>query len=197
MTKQSAAFYVKEFNGMLEDMCCINMALLFDAAIMIVGRPLCANEVPGFSKTISWMKDVVVILAITFCNGTVNECGSSYVVWLLVASASESKPLQITSWRRQGFGHLMLIMLIKRSTIELLHFLEKSVCREPLNGVDIYLQYTQVDAQAFYQSCGFVQINSRVAIRPVLALAYCSLHTAALDSPRNTVHICIYIYGLL
>jgi hypothetical protein len=50
-------------------------------------------------------------------------------------------------------------MLIKRSTIQLLHFLEQSVCWEPLKGVDIYLQYTQVDAQAFYQSCGFVWIN--------------------------------------
>ena len=77
-------------------MCCINMALVFDVTIMIVARRLCANEVPGFSKTISWTKDVVVILAITFCNGTGNECGSSYVVWLLVAPPYESKALQIT-----------------------------------------------------------------------------------------------------
>ena len=28
-----------------------------------------------------------------------------------------------------------------------------------MKWVDTYLQYTQVDAQAFYQSCGFVQIN--------------------------------------
>ena len=153
------AFYVKEFNGTFEDMHCINMALLFDPTIMIVGRPLCANEVPGFSKSISRTKEVVVISAITFRNGTGNECGSSYVVWLLVAPSSASKPLQITSWRRQGFGRFMLIMLIKRSTIELLHFLEQPVCQEPIKGVDIYLQYTQVDAQAFYQSCGFVRIN--------------------------------------
>ena len=79
------AFYVKEFNGKFEDMRCIDMALLLDPTIMIVRRPLCANEVPGFSKTISRTKDVVVISAITFCNGTGNECGSSYVVWLLVA----------------------------------------------------------------------------------------------------------------
>ena len=32
----------------------------------------------------------------------------------------------------------MLIMLIKRSTIELLHFLEKPVCWEPLTGAYIY-----------------------------------------------------------
>jgi len=81
------------------------MALLFDPTIMIVGRPLCANEVPGFSKSISRTKEVVVISAITFRNGTGNECGSSYVVWLLVASSSASKSLQITSWRCQGFGH--------------------------------------------------------------------------------------------
>jgi hypothetical protein len=86
---------------------------------MIVGRPLHANEVPGVSKTVSWTKDVVVISAITFRNGTGNECGSSYVVWLLVAPSSASKPLQMTSWRGQGFGRLMLIVLIKRSTIEL------------------------------------------------------------------------------
>jgi hypothetical protein len=52
----------------------------------------------------------------------------SYVVWLLVAPSSESKSLQITSWRRQGFGCLMLIMLIKHSTIESLHFPEQPVC---------------------------------------------------------------------
>ena len=56
--------------------------------------------------------------------------------------SSESKLLQITSWRCQGFGCLMLIMIIKRSTIQLLHFLEQPVCQEPLKGVDIYLQYT-------------------------------------------------------
>jgi hypothetical protein len=122
------SFYIKEFNGMFEDMCCINTALRFDPTIVIVGHPLYTNEVPGFSKTISWTKDVVVILAITFCNGTRNECGSSYVVWLLVAPSCKSKPLQITSWRRQGSGCLMLIMLIKHSTIHLLHFLEQSVC---------------------------------------------------------------------
>ncbi len=93
------AFYVKEFYGTFEAMCCINMALLFDATIVIVGHPLCANEVPGFSRTISRTKDVVVILAITFYNGMGNECGSSYVVWLLVAPSCESKPLQIMSWR--------------------------------------------------------------------------------------------------
>jgi hypothetical protein len=60
------SFYVKGFNVTFKDMCCIDMALLFDPTTMIVGHPLCANEVPGFSKTISCTKDVVVILAITF-----------------------------------------------------------------------------------------------------------------------------------
>jgi hypothetical protein len=89
------AFYVKEFSGMFKDMHCFDMALLFNPTAMIVGRPGCANEVPGFSKTISWTNDVVVISALTVCNGTGNECGSSYVVWLLVAPSRESKPLQI------------------------------------------------------------------------------------------------------
>ena len=53
----------------------------------------------------------------------------------------------------------MSMVLIKRSSIQLLHFLEQPVSQEPSKGVDIYLQYTGVDAQAFYQSCGFVQIN--------------------------------------
>jgi hypothetical protein len=52
----------------------IDMTLLFDPTKMIVVRPDHANEVPGFSKTISRTKDVVVILAITFCYGTGNEC---------------------------------------------------------------------------------------------------------------------------
>ncbi len=54
---------------------------------------------------------------------------------------------------------MFLIVLIQRSTIQLLHFLEQPVCWEPINGVDIYLYYTQIDAQAFYQSCGFLWIN--------------------------------------
>ena len=57
-------------------------------------HPLCSNEFPGFSKTISQTKDVV-----PFYNGTGNECCSSYVVCLLLAPFSASKPLQITSWR--------------------------------------------------------------------------------------------------
>jgi hypothetical protein len=129
------AFYVEEFNGTFKDMLCINMSLLFDPTIVIVGHPLRANEVPGFSKSISRTKDVVVISAITLRNGTGNECGSSYVVWLLVAPSKASKPLQITSWRRQGFGRFILIMLIKRSSIELLHFLEQPVCQEPIKGL--------------------------------------------------------------
>ena len=68
------AFHVKEFNGTFEDMHIIDMTLLFDPTKMIVVRPDHANEVPGFSKTISRTKDVVVILAITFCYGTGNEC---------------------------------------------------------------------------------------------------------------------------
>jgi hypothetical protein len=59
-------FFCIEFNGLFKDMHCIDMALLFDPTIMIVGRPLCANEVAGFCKTISWTKDVAVTLAITF-----------------------------------------------------------------------------------------------------------------------------------
>jgi hypothetical protein len=58
------------------------------------------------------------------------------VVWLLVVASSESKASPINSWRRQGWGHLMLIMVIKRSKIELLQHLEQPVCWEPLTEVD-------------------------------------------------------------
>ncbi len=54
--------------------------IALDPTIMIVGRPLGANEVAGFNKTVSRTKEVVVISAITSCNGTGDECGSSYVV---------------------------------------------------------------------------------------------------------------------
>jgi hypothetical protein len=45
----------------------------------------------------------------------------------MAAPSSASKPFQNTSWRRQGFGRLMLMILIKHSTIEFLHFLEQPV----------------------------------------------------------------------
>ena len=43
-----------------------------------------------FQKTLFQTKDVAVIWAITFHNGTGNEGGSSFVVWLLVAPSCES-----------------------------------------------------------------------------------------------------------
>jgi hypothetical protein len=92
---------------------------------VIVGHSLGASEVTGFSKTVSWTKEVVDISAIIFCNGTEDECGSSYVVWLLVAASRESKASLITSWRHQVLGRFVLIMVIKRSNIELLQHLEQ------------------------------------------------------------------------
>jgi hypothetical protein len=36
--------------------------IAFDPTLMIVGRPLGANEAAGFSKSVSWTKEVDVIL---------------------------------------------------------------------------------------------------------------------------------------
>jgi hypothetical protein len=93
-------------------------------------------------------------------NGIEDEAGLSLVpLWLLVAESKSPKPSFITSWRRQGFGHLMLIMLIKMSTSSLLSHCELSHCTTRLLGVDIYLQCPHKEPMAFYQACGFLQIN--------------------------------------
>ena len=130
----------------------------FDPTIVIVGHSLGASEVTGFSKTVSWTKEVVDISAIIFCNGTEDECGSSYVVWLLVAASSWSKASPITSLRHQGLEHLMLIMIIKCSNIELLQHLEQPVCWEPLTGVDFTFSTPRLMPRLYINPVGLVQV---------------------------------------
>ena len=125
---------------------------------MIVGRPLGEGEDP-FKTIIMQCPDSVVISCITFQNGIEEDTGSSLVLWLLVAESESPKPSFITSWRRQGFGRLMLIMLIKMSTSSLLSHCELSHCTTRLLGVDVYLQCPHKEPMAFYHACGFLQVN--------------------------------------
>ena len=50
------ARYFEAFNGLLKDMLSIDMVLHLEPMIRIVGRPLGAKEVDGFSRTISCTK---------------------------------------------------------------------------------------------------------------------------------------------
>ena len=166
----ATAFYISSFSVHDDDAGCINLAVLAEPTIMVVGRPVVKRE-DAFKKSVVGCEDAVVISCITFRNGTGDECGSSLVLWLLVAPddlvSHETlpvalKPSYISSWRRQGFGRLMLIMLIKRSTFALLCHQNRSFCQERVRGVDIYLQVgdqLKDDAMAFYLACGFVRIN--------------------------------------
>jgi hypothetical protein len=77
---------------------------------MVIGRPIGKGE-DYVQKSIIGCEDSVVISCITFQNGIGDEAGSSLVLWLLIAEPEEQKLSFITSWRRQGFGQLMLIML--------------------------------------------------------------------------------------
>jgi hypothetical protein len=154
-------FYGRSFYCSEKDSTCIEKALAYDPTIMIVGRQF-GKGVDRFKKSIIQCKDAVVISCITFRMGIGDECaGSSSVLWLLVAESTAQRPSYVPSWRRQGFGRLMLSMLIKRSTFELLSHKNLSQCQESLPGVDIYLQCTQASAMAFYHACGFVQINTQ------------------------------------
>ena len=112
-----------------------------------------------FKKSVVGCQDSVVIACITFRSGIGDEVGASLVLWLLIAESESRKPSSLTSWRRQGFGHLMLVMLIKHSTSLLLYHHEVSQCQKSLRGVDIYLQCPHKEPMEFYQACGFRQIN--------------------------------------
>jgi hypothetical protein len=110
-------------------------------------------------KSIIGCADSVVISCITYKNGIGDETGLLLVLWLLIAESKAQKPSIITSWRRQGFGQLMLIMLIKQSTSLLLSHNGLSHCQDRLPGVDIYLQCPHKDPMVFYCACGFLQMN--------------------------------------
>jgi len=155
----AAEFYCSTFNASEDDVKCIDKAVAHDPSILVIGCEVVKGE-EQHKKSISQYKDAVVISCITFRNGIgEEECGSSSVLWLLVAGETAKKPSYVVSWRRLGFGRLMLIMLIKRSTFELLFQRNLCECKESLPGVDIYLQCTQGSAMAFYRACGFVQVN--------------------------------------
>jgi hypothetical protein len=156
-TETATQFYGKSCNCTEADLNCIKRAVTSDPSIMIVGRPV--GEGVEQSKAIDECADSVVISCIMFQNGIEDEAGLSLVLWLLVAESKSPKPLFITSWRRQGFGRLMLIMLIKMSTSSLLSQCELLHCTTRLLGVDIYLQCPHKEPMAFYQACGFLQIN--------------------------------------
>jgi hypothetical protein len=163
-TSMATNFYLEEFrvgDEALDVAGCIQMTVLFDATIMVVGRPCAESEVSAVSQSIFDKKQgAVVVSAITFRNGTDGECGSSLVIWLLVrGQQGQRMPSALSSWRRLGFGRLLLIMVIKRSTIELLFHNNMAECNDALQGVDIYLQALSSNAWAFFQSCGFVRIN--------------------------------------
>jgi hypothetical protein len=154
-TAAAIKFYSTSFNSTEADLSCIKHAVTYDPSIMIVGRSLGEGEDPF--KTIIQCPDSVVISCITFQNGTGD--GSSLVLWLLVVESESPKLSFITSWRRQGFGRLMLIMLIKMSTFSLLSHAELSHCTTRLLGFDVYLQCPHKEPMAFYHACGFQQCN--------------------------------------
>jgi hypothetical protein len=104
---------------------------------VIVGRPLGKGE--ERFKTIVGYSDSVIISYITIQNGIGDEAGSSLVFWMLVAESKSPKPSFITSWRRQGVGRWVLIMLIKQSTSsKLTHFELLHSCLTRLLGDDVY-----------------------------------------------------------
>jgi hypothetical protein len=81
------------------------------------------------------------------------------VLWLLIAESESQKTFSLTSWRRQGFGRLILVMLIKHSTSLLLSHRGLSQRQESLHGVGIYVQCPHDKPMEFYQARGFCQIN--------------------------------------
>ncbi|KAI2509656.1 hypothetical protein MHU86_4776 [Fragilaria crotonensis] len=152
-TEAARQFYSTSFNSTEADLSSIDRAVNSDPSIMIVGRPLGKEDDP-FKKSVIGCQDSVVIACIIG-----DEVGASLVLWLLIAESESRKPSGLTSWRRQGFGRLMLVMLIKHSTFLLLSHRELSQCQESLHGVDIYLQCPHDEPKEFYQACGFRQIN--------------------------------------
>ena len=155
-------FYRSEFSGDANDAIAFTTAVSFDVTIMILGFPIGKKEDASsvFKGTIARRKDGVVIAAVTYRSGTEAECGTALILWFLVSPSGGRKPSQVSSWRRRGFGRFLLLIVIKRLTLSLLHFMEMPGCHMPLSGVDIYLQSVQPHACSFYHACGFVQINS-------------------------------------
>jgi hypothetical protein len=104
-TEAAGQFYSTVSNSTEADFRSIHHAVQLDPSIMVIGHA---------KKFIIGCADSVVISCITYQNGIGDETGLSMVLWLLIAASKAQKPSLITSWRRQGFGQLMLIMLMKQ-----------------------------------------------------------------------------------
>ena len=171
---------------------CIAMSVLSSITIMIVGRRPnkksgIRTEVGVFSQTMAGKDDVAVIAAVTYRNGAELECGSSLVIWMAVSKVLDNMPSVISSWRRQGFGRLLLTMVIKLSTIGLLSRQGIPHNDESLPGVDIYAQLSKDPASAFFASCGFVRINDTTSSG--FALLPKSISDAIGDEQGNEAYV--------
>ena len=143
---------------------CIAMSLLSSFTIMIVGRNVkkksgMRSASGVFSQTISGNDDVFVVAAVTYRNGSDLECGSSLVVYMAVSHVLDNLPSSLVSWKYIGFGRLLLIMVIKLSTIVSASRQGIPEVDEPLPGIDIYAQLMFDSASGFFERCGFVRIN--------------------------------------
>jgi hypothetical protein len=104
-TEAAGQFYSTVSNSTEADFRSIHHAVQLNPSLMVIGHA---------KKSIIGCADSVVISCITYQNGIGDETGLSMVLWLLIAASKAQKPSLITSWRRQGFGQLMLIMLMKQ-----------------------------------------------------------------------------------
>jgi hypothetical protein len=136
-TGAARQFYSTSFNSTEADLSSINHAVQSDPTIMVIGHPVGKGE-DHVKKSIFGCADSVAISCITFQNGIGDETGSLLVLWLLIAESKAQKPSFTASWQWQGFGRLMLIMLIKQSTSLLLSHNGLLHCQDRLPGVDVY-----------------------------------------------------------
>lgn len=90
--------------------------------------------------------------------------GALFIPWLAVAKAKGKKtvrkvPKSLSTWRRNGFGNLMLVLAMKFTAAKLQ--VQRKKYPDEASQLDVYLQCNPNEAAAliFYKEAGFCDIT--------------------------------------
>ena len=137
----------------------IRYSVEHDISIVLI----CLKMAKDANSLATWRNNrgVKVISAITFRQGKKEEACSALITWMYVTKFEDCNRAQTLTWRRVGLGTFMLIPVIKLCVIDGRNAMAQvKKPFDPMKAVQLYLQCTHEMQKRFFESCGFVQINT-------------------------------------
>ena len=146
-------FYSSLFDPNDQDRKSMKSSIPNDESIIIVAYR-CETQKPptNFIKQ-GKKQNYIIVGAVTFRRKYFTHPGPVFVTWFGVAGYRVPAPHCLRQWRRNGFGILLLVHVIKRCST--------NCGMDYPSDVSIYLQCTEETAFQFYTSCGFIPLKDK------------------------------------